>query len=161
MNGGINLYAYVKNSPINFIDPFGLRITGVWEGSINFDIEIGLNSVHVEEPKAKLLPPSISLARVLLDISLAGSRQIRCTETDECDNVISEWNLTATATGETQKNIYVWITPTPSLLLTIVGMVLHAGGEAYNVLQHVDELKARVAAEIAAQSPDLFCKGYR
>lgn len=91
LEGGMNVFTYVENSPVQFIDPRGLKVTGEWikEPILNVT-DYGVTGVNMVTPyldewgylKAFRLY-GYATAYVNLDIL--------CTDTEACDKL--EWEI--------------------------------------------------------------------
>ncbi len=91
LDGGLNVFAYVANAPVQFIDPRGLKVSGEWIK------EPRLNLTDLGVTGGKFITPYFSEWSYLKLFRLYGfaagfvNIDVRCTDTEACDK--REWEI--------------------------------------------------------------------
>jgi uncharacterized protein RhaS with RHS repeats len=156
LKGGVNTFAYVGANPVRYIDSTGLIIRGNWirkPSLVGYDI--GLESIAIEEPSAKLIPPSISLATINIGVGLTVQGVIYCVDEEKCRET-RRWIVSPKISSNGTVTTYIWATPaTP--LVSLAAFLFNTALEAQKVKEYVNSESARLIANLYLASPTALC----
>jgi RHS repeat-associated protein len=149
LNGGTNLYDFVKNDSLNYIDPFGLKCESV--GSKLLDISVWVKNFKMNKIKPRLkLIFKLSIANWKVLANISGSFECKFICVDDCGDIDTKKIRTSGIPIFTDREFTLQGPGTPLGKLGALRRMISTWNQSYD-----DYMKKYFEKEILKQLEDL------
>jgi RHS repeat-associated protein len=89
--GDANLYAYVGNNPVNWIDPLGLLTFQLFGQTINIGVSVSFLPINIAWTEGRFSLSNLSFNAIILPLSAGGGFDISVNPPSPCEGYVSPY----------------------------------------------------------------------